>query len=80
MMRDIPLIPFPFPHPSDIYIRYGIIAKSEETERGRHFDYHQRQDCHAALGDVLQDLGFTVRLAVERNASNPSRSCILLAM
>lgn len=38
MVRDIPSIPFP--HPPDIYIRHGIVAKSGEAEGGSHFhDY-----------------------------------------
>ena len=66
-----------FPHPSGIYIRYGIGAKSDETERGRHFRYHQLENGRAALSDVSQDLGVTMRLAVELNASNPSKNFIL---
>lgn len=46
MVRDIPLIPFP--HPSDIYISYEVVVMLEETERGRHFHYHQLQDGRTA--------------------------------
>ena len=69
MVRDIPFIPFP--HPPDIYIRHGIVTKSDETERGRHLDYHYFQDGRVALGDVSQDSGVTVRPVPEQNANNP---------